>query len=478
MKPVEGTKMRSHERDYRYLLLNLIPQHRLPPELRRDVERALVSGRPEDLRRQSILALEELCGSNYLERTGLRRTNGEIIADYKRKGGRYSVSVALPVEEWARFVDPQTPVPPVETGPRQTERVFGTEKAEEEGEKAVAALERGPAAETLNYVPDIARVFSVSSRADPMLNRLELLLGTLKRWLDVPAVRILLLEDVANVPDLAADWLETTSESDLRAHELYRAVIESGVPRLVPSSKAPEGVADEGPEDWDYLGVSPVFGMGKVCGILKIYFGEGVDELTKVRRLEAATNLVKQAVEFNTQIETITSIDALTQIYNRRFYDTQVPVEIERAMRSGNELSMLVIDMDDFKTVNDQLGHKKGDEALSAVAELIRKNLRKVDLPFRYGGEEFVILLPGTSEFESVHTGERLRRVIDDFTGFRDLLGRPRRLTVSIGVSVFPDTASSGDELFNQADAAMFRAKERGKNRVVLFRGDMKLGRG
>jgi diguanylate cyclase (GGDEF)-like protein len=203
------------------------------------------------------------------------------------------------------------------------------------------------------------------------------------------------------------------------------------------------------------------------------------DDSARVRRLEAATHLVRQAVEFSAQIETITSIDALTQIYNRHFYDSQVSVEIERAMRSGNEVSMLVIDIDDFKRVNDELGHKKGDEALTAIAELIRDNLRKVDLPFRYGGEEFVILLPGTSEFESVHTAERLRRVIAEYAGFTDHLGRSRRITVSVGVSVYPEVATNADELFDQADQAMYRAKELGKNRVVLYKKeDSQVGRG
>ncbi|MCK5617941.1 MAG: GGDEF domain-containing protein, partial [Candidatus Krumholzibacteria bacterium] len=178
------------------------------------------------------------------------------------------------------------------------------------------------------------------------------------------------------------------------------------------------------------------------------------------------------------EIETVTSVDALTQIYNRHFYDTQVSVEIERATRSGNEVSMLVIDLDDFKRVNDELGHKKGDEALSNVADLIRNNLRKVDLPFRYGGEEFVILLPGTSEFESVHTAERLRRVVAEFTGFKNLHGQTRTITVSVGVSVYPDTAASADELFEQADSAMFRAKRLGKNRVVLYKPGMRMGEG
>jgi diguanylate cyclase (GGDEF)-like protein len=218
--------------------------------------------------------------------------------------------------------------------------------------------------------------------------------------------------------------------------------------------------------------------MGKVCGVLKLYFGPGMDRPSRLRRVQAAANLVKQAIEFNAQIETITSIDALTQLYNRHFYDEQISVEIERATRSGAEVSMLVIDVDDFHNVNEAHGHAKGDEALRSIADLIRNNLRKVDLPFRYGGEEFVILLPGTSEFESVHTAERLRRVVAEYTGFKDQMGRVRKLTVSVGVSVFPGTAQAAQELFDQADAAMFRAKEMGKNRVVLYKEGMTLGRG
>jgi diguanylate cyclase (GGDEF)-like protein len=467
--------MRSQERDYRYLLLNLIPQHRLPPDLRRDVELALVSGDAEDLRRQSVLALEQLCSANYLERTGLRRSDGDVIADYRRKGGRYRLSVSLPAAEWAHFVGTDgIPPPRVPPAPAPTRAELPPEVVEGAADRP----EPAPNLETLVVVPEIARVFSVAGRADPMINRLESLLTTVRQWLDVPVVRVLLLEEVANVTGLTTEWLQTVSESDLRSQEPYRIGIETGLQRFLSRSTPPPSVADDAPLEWGYLGLAPLFSTGKVCGVLKMYFTDGQDQVTRSRRLEAAANLVKQAIEFNAQIETITSIDALTQIYNRHFYDAQVSVEIERATRSGNEVSMLVIDIDDFKTVNDELGHKKGDEALKVVADLVRKNLRKVDLPFRYGGEEFVILLPGTSEFESVHTAERLRRVIAEHTGFRDHLGRPRVLTISVGVSVFPDTAATADELFTQADAAMYRAKELGKNRVVLYKEDMSAGSG
>jgi diguanylate cyclase (GGDEF)-like protein len=476
--------MRSQEKDYRYLLLNLIPQHRLPPDLRRDVELALASGSREDLRRQSILALEQLCSTDYLERTSLRRINGYVVADYRRKGGRYRMSVAVPVDEWAHFADdrslplpePSRPAPSLPQPPPDRP----AQPPEHRPDRPVEppAVKTGPSVETLELVPEIAKAFSVAGRADPLLTRLEYLLETLQRWLGVGGTRVVLLDEVANVSGVTTEWLETSSENDLRSHEVYRSSIESGLDRLWECSQTPEEVVTDAPDDWEYLGVSPLYSMGKVCGVLKMYYGASMDQAAKMRRLQAAANLVKQAIEFNAQIETITSIDALTQLYNRHFYDTQVSVEIERATRSGAEVSMLVIDIDDFHDVNEQYGHAKGDEALRAIADLIRNNLRKVDLPFRYGGEEFVILLPGTSEFESVHTAERLRRVIAEYSGFHDQMGRPRTLTVSIGVSVFPGTASTAKELFDQADAAMFQAKEMGKNRVVLYKQGMKLGRG
>jgi len=465
--------MRSYEKNYRYLLLNLIPQHRLPPALRRDVELALVSGTSEDLRRQSILALEELCTSNYLERIGLRRANGDVVAQYKRKGGRYVMSVSVPAQEWPQYLGP-----PEDNGDQPTPTVEIEEATRPvvpvRDDRHRVAEKRGD--ELLSYLPEITQVFTISARTDPMFSRLELLLGALKRWMDVPSLRLLLLEDVVDMSDISGEWLETVPEDEIRRDDLFRTCIESGIQRLIPRSRMPVTRDDDGPDGWEYYGVCPVFGLGKLCGILKMYFGGGIDELTKKQRLEAAANLVKQAIEFNSQIETITSVDALTQIYNRHFYDTQVSVEIERAMRSGNEVSMLVIDLDDFKRVNDEMGHRKGDEALSTVADLIRNNLRKVDLPFRYGGEEFVILLPGTSEFESVHTAERLRRVVAEYSGFSDLHGRMRQITVSVGVSVFPDTAASAVDLFEQADAAMYRAKQLGKNRVMLYKQDMKMG--
>jgi len=268
--------------------------------------------------------------------------------------------------------------------------------------------------------------------------------------------------------DVTGTRVSVVSDADLRSTESVRHAIETGARRLVPKANLSDG-PPEGAASWSMLGVAPIYALGKVVGALRCYFGAGLSRETMERRMETAASVVRNVIEFTHHFENLTSIDGLTEVYNRQFFDRQLPVEIERATRSGASLSMLVLDIDDFKRVNDELGHKKGDEALVAVAEIVRRNLRKVDLAFRYGGEEFVILLPGTPEFEAVHTAERLRRVIQQYNGFRDHRGAMRTLTVSVGVAVYPDTARTADDLFIQADEAMYRAKQRGKNQVVLF---------
>jgi diguanylate cyclase (GGDEF)-like protein len=132
---------------------------------------------------------------------------------------------------------------------------------------------------------------------------------------------------------------------------------------------------------------------------------------------------------------------------------------------------MLILDIDDFKKINDTYGHRRGDEALALVAELIKRNLRKIDQPFRYGGEEFVILLPGTAAAEAVHTAERLRAVISEADGLTDDGGETIEVRVSIGAAVFPNHARSEGELFAKADSALYRAKRKGKDRVELYDG-------
>jgi len=157
--------------------------------------------------------------------------------------------------------------------------------------------------------------------------------------------------------------------------------------------------------------------------------------------------------------------DPLTGLGNRNAFEQELSRSVHTAMRYKQHLSMLVLDLDFFKEVNDKYGHSAGDVVLREVAELIQSSARNSDTSFRFGGEEFVILLNNTNILGARLTAERIRQQIDQHE-FR-YQGKTLPVSVSIGVSYLTDNAT-GDQLFDQADAALYRAKELGRNKVVV----------
>ncbi|WP_160152449.1 diguanylate cyclase [Microbulbifer sp. ALW1] len=156
-------------------------------------------------------------------------------------------------------------------------------------------------------------------------------------------------------------------------------------------------------------------------------------------------------------------LDQLTGLFNRRYFDEQLPREFALADRNGTPLALLILDLDHFKTINDRLGHARGDEALCALGQLIRKQVRKPVLACRYGGEEFAILLPRTNREQAAVVAERLVRLVAELE-----LGKIS-LTVSIGVAAFEqNNYVSAVQLFEAADAALYRAKQGGRNRLEM----------
>jgi diguanylate cyclase (GGDEF)-like protein len=158
-------------------------------------------------------------------------------------------------------------------------------------------------------------------------------------------------------------------------------------------------------------------------------------------------------------------IDALTQLHNRRYFNDQVAAEFYRARRRKQPLSLVVLDIDHFKTFNDSFGHAQGDLALKAVAQTLVTSVRKPNCPCRYGGEEFVVILPNTSEVQIAVLAERIRRDVELSTA------ATFRLTVSVGHATL-DGSNFGNplDLFVAADFALYAAKEGGRNRVVDYR--------
>jgi len=164
--------------------------------------------------------------------------------------------------------------------------------------------------------------------------------------------------------------------------------------------------------------------------------------------------------------------DGLTDLYNHRFFHQLLETEVGRAARYNRVVSLLMIDIDDFKTYNDAHGHPAGDAALRRLAYLLRHSSRNCDYVARYGGEEFAIIVPEVAADAALRMGERIRSIIEssEFEGEDIMPGG--RLTISIGVATFPSHAQSQDDLLTHADRALYQAKTAGKNAVVLYGGE------
>jgi diguanylate cyclase (GGDEF)-like protein len=190
------------------------------------------------------------------------------------------------------------------------------------------------------------------------------------------------------------------------------------------------------------------------------------EQAARDRKALHEQNQAFQAQQKNLSKLTVT--DALTQLANRRHFESQLALEIKRLSRTGEGLTMLVLDVDDFKKLNDTLGHAAGDEFLKQIARILRETVRATDLVARYGGEEFVVVASDTSLEGGVVLGEKIRTAVAEASFIVDATMRPRRATISVGVAAF---RGSQTDLFNSADAALYEAKSSGKNCVVAARG-------
>lgn len=176
------------------------------------------------------------------------------------------------------------------------------------------------------------------------------------------------------------------------------------------------------------------------------------DSMRQYFLIQAEKDLMKMA-----------TYDSLTKVYARGPFMQMLDVELERSARHKRSFSVMMIDIDFFKKINDSYGHQKGDEVLSGIASLLQDNLRKSDVCGRYGGEEFIVLLPETSLMKAQQVAEKLRGLVEKgkFLAAEDV-------TISIGISEFPKEASSVEEIIAVADQNLYRAKESGRNRVIV----------
>lgn len=168
--------------------------------------------------------------------------------------------------------------------------------------------------------------------------------------------------------------------------------------------------------------------------------------LSRIQQLEAS----------NAQLVRLANTDGLTGVYNHRYFQEQLVVEVERCLRTHVPLGLLMVDVDHFRAVNNRHGHQAGDEVLRQVAAALCIDRRRIDVVARYGGDEFAVLLASADLRAAAQVGESMRAQVKATT----------QQTISVGVASCPASAIRGDTLLSAADAALREAKQAGRNRV------------
>ncbi len=211
---------------------------------------------------------------------------------------------------------------------------------------------------------------------------------------------------------------------------------------------------------------------GRVNGVLTVesdepeHFGERDLQMVSIVARSAA--LALENAELHKRTEELTIIDGLTETYNYRYFIRKLAEEKRRAARYDLPLSLIMVDIDWFKKLNDTYGHEAGNVVLRSLARTIAKCIRDVDVFARYGGEEFAIILPQTALVEARVIAERIRQQVEAMTIDTGKTGK-LRITVSVGVSSYPENGKPQEELVSIADQALYRAKGEGRNHVCVI---------
>jgi diguanylate cyclase (GGDEF)-like protein len=220
---------------------------------------------------------------------------------------------------------------------------------------------------------------------------------------------------------------------------------------------AARGVDPGGAARTDEVGTL-VHSFGRMLATVEHQAGE-INQFA--RRLEDAYAELEVA---NARLKDFSFKDEVTGLYNRRFFGIRLEEEISRYRRFNHPVSVVLIDVDDLKLVNDELGHAAGDEALRTVADVLVRHSRGINVICRYGGDEFAVLLVETAKSGAEVYAERLREVLG-----AHVTAHGRRLTASLGVASLPDDVGPSADIVRAADQALYAAKRAGKNRVALY---------
>ena len=264
-----------------------------------------------------------------------------------------------------------------------------------------------------------------------------------------------------------------TSQVPWGGNLLHFWVTQHALPLLIAKGKHPKADAELEAAAAESALVLPLFVKGRVLGSLQLFssrienFTENDAQLLWTLTLVSENLLTRE--QANEGLLRFAFTDYLTGLRTRGYFEQQLDLEVKRSDRKREQFSLLMVDIDHFKSLNDNHGHHVGDQVLRQATSLLVKDMREVDTVARYGGEEFVIILPETSEQEAISVAQRLRRAVQNFNFQIEGLEGHERLTISIGIAVYGRDADGRQKLIEYADAALYAAKSRGRNQVLPY---------
>ncbi len=445
--------MKRQQKSSRYFLRHLLAREHLDLEQLQRLECVLLSERPEDERRLA----GELCRE--LAERGIYLQLGP---DHYRDPIREQ-NYRLP-----RLSVPKAPVPEAIDTVSQ-EAVIKPDDAPKVAEPRV-----GDGGIPQEHLREILAVLRLQTAHSSLADGLTHLLSMLDRWYPDSRHVLYHFEELPNGDaDGSPIGLRALEPDTLTAdHPYRRALMAEGIMMLDPADSGhgwfpPRQAGRDG--NWLLLPLNTSSEAGaEPWGLLEFHLPRELDLDRAASELTALGQALSQLVHNHHFLSGVVYVDALTRVFNRSFLDLQLPLEIERATRNTEPMAMLVLDLDDFKKINDGHGHDAGDRVLRQFGELLRETLRKVDMVFRFGGEEFVVLLPRLDGDSAQRAADRILEAVAGHAFEIEDDGLRLAVTVSIGGAIYPQDALSQESLFRSADEACYRAKRGGKNRVCF----------